>query len=154
MMTFESYSDKYANDVKQLINEFYKEALEEFGLEFDEQALSSTIDAMTQQCTDSCYTGGFLAVIDGKAVGLLAGKEVKTPWSNDRIWHEVVWFVTGRYRKYGVKLLNIAREKLKEQGFSAMVMVHMANSKSDKLARLYERLGFKPMETNYIGRLS
>lgn len=152
-MIVESYSDQYASDVHRLINEFYKESLEEYGVEFDEHILVRTIETMKQQCTGNGYTGGFLAIIDGKVEGLLAGKEVKTPWSDDRIWHEVVWFMTARFRKYGVKLLKIAREKLKEQGFAAMVMVHMHNSKPDKLARLYDRLGFKPMETNYIGRL-
>ncbi len=153
-MIVESYSDQYVDDVHRLINEFYRESLKEFGMEVDEFILMSTIESMKQQCTGNGYTGGFLAIIDGKAEGLLAGKEVKTPWSKDRIWHEVVWFMTERYRKYGVKLLNIARQKLKEQGFAAMVMVHTQNNKTDKLARLYERLGFKPMETNYIGRLT
>ena len=152
-MIVESYSDQHAGDVHRLIQEFYKESLEEYGAEFDEQVLIRTIDTMKEQCTGLGYTGGFLAIFDGKVEGLLAGREVKTPWSDDRIWHEVVWFMTERYRKHGVKLLMIAREKLKEQGFKAMVMVHMQNSKTDKLARLYERLGFKPMETNYIGRL-
>jgi len=152
-MIVQSYSDDYESDVHGLVTEFYEESLEEYGVEFEQGVLESTIAEMKAQCTGLNYTGGFLALIDGKVVGLLAGKEVKTPWSDDRIWHEVVWFMTAKYRKYGVKLLHIAREKLKEQGFKAMVMVHMHNSKSDKLARLYERLGFKPMETNYIGRL-
>ena len=152
-MIVESYSDQYASDVYRLINEFYQESLKEYDVKFEQGVLESTIAEMKAQCTGNGYTGGFLAIIDGKVEGLIAGKEVKTPWSDDRIWHEVVWFMTERYRRYGVKLLKLAREKLKAEGFAAMVMVHMHNSKPDKLARLYDRLGFKPMETNYIGRL-
>lgn len=152
-MDIEPYSERYADDVRSLILEFFKEALEEFGIAFNEQALNSTIDLLKNQAIDGGYTGGFLAIQDGKACGLIAGKDVKTPWANERIWHEVVWFMSEPYRKYGVKLLKETRKKLKEEGFSAMVMVHMANSKPDKIARLYEVLGFRPMETNYIGRL-
>lgn len=152
-MIIESYSDQYAEDVKALIKEFFEEALHEFGIGFNEQAVTNTIALLKNQCTTEGYTGGFLAIEDGKAVGLIAGKDVKTPWSNERIWHEVVWFMSEPYRKHGVKLLKEARRKLKAEGFSAIVMVHMVNSKADKLERLYKALGFVPMETNYIGRL-
>jgi len=78
---------------------------------------------------------------------------VTAPSSNEKIWHEVIWYVAKRFRKYGVRLFKQVREQLKERGFTALVMIYMHNSKSDKLARLYERLGFTAMETNYIGRL-
>lgn len=147
------YSDQYAGDVRELVVQFFNEALSEFGIAFNEEALNSTIALLKNQASDGGYTGGFLAVKDGKAHGLIAGKDVTTPWSNDRIWHEVVWFMSEPHRKHGVKLLKEARKQLKAEGFSAVVMVHMVNSKAEKLERLYKALGFVPMETNYIGRL-
>lgn len=152
-MYIEPYSDRYESDVKYLVAQFFDEVLSEFGIPYDENALNHTIALLKAQASNEGYTGGFLAIKDGKAVGLIAGKDVKTPWSNERIWHEVVWFMSEPYRKYGVKLLKEARKQLKAEGFSAMVMVHMANSKPDKLERLYKLFGFVPMETNYIGRL-
>jgi len=144
-MTIEPYTDKYHDDIHRLIKDFHKESLDEYGLGFNEQALERTIEALKYEA--------YLVIVDGIPQGLLAGKEVATPSSDEKIWHEMVWYVTKPFRKYGIKLLKTVRAHLRNRGFAAMVMVHMHNSKSDKLARLYERLGFTPMETNYIGRL-
>jgi len=144
-MTIERYSDQYRDDVQRLVRNFQDESLEEYGLSFNDQALLDTIDALKDQA--------FLMILDGKCEGLLAGKEVRSPISTDKVWHEVIWYVNKHCRRYGLKLLNTARAVLKAEGFTAIVMVYMHNSKSDKLHRLYTRLGYRPMETNWIGRL-
>lgn len=139
------YSDEYHDDIIRLVKEFQTESLDEYGLTFNDQALSSTVEELRHSA--------FIAVIDGHAQGILAGKEVHTPASADRVWHEVIWFMSKPHRKHGLKLFNRATEMLKEDGFSAIVMVYMHNSKSDALHRLYTHMGLKPMETNFIGRL-
>jgi len=144
-MEIARYSEKYHDDVQRLVKEFHAESLDLYGLTFNEQALDSTIEALKHEA--------YLVIIDGRAEGLMAGKPVTAPSSNEKIWHEVIWYVAKRFRKYGVRLFKQVREQLKERGFTALVMIYMHNSKSDKLARLYERLGFTAMETNYIGRL-
>jgi len=144
-MKIERYTDKYADDVRRMVKDFQQESLNEYGMTFNDQALMDTIDALKYSA--------FLVIVDGKAEGMLAGKEVKTPTSNERFWHEVVWFVSKQHRRYGIKLFKVAKEILKAEGFKAIVMVYMHNSKSDKLHRLYTRLGMQPMETNFIGRL-
>ena len=144
-MIIERYSDKYRKDIAWLVECFQDEALKEYGLEFNEVVLSNTIDELKGQA--------FLLIIDGKCEGLLAGKEVKTPLSNDPIWHEVIWYVSEKYRRYGVFLLKHARAILKDEGYVAMVMIALANSKTKKLFNLYNRLGFVPMETHFIQKL-
>ena len=144
-MVIERYTDKYANDVKRLVKDFHAESLDEYGMTYNDQALADTIDALKYQA--------FLLIVDGKCEGMLAGKEVRTPTSDEKIWHEVVWYVSKVARRHGLKLLNVAKQVLKAEGFKAIVMVYMHNSKSDKLHKLYTRLGYTPMETNFIGRL-
>jgi hypothetical protein len=139
------YSDEYHDDVLRLVKEFQAESLDEYGLTFNDQALLATIEELKG--------GAFIAIIDGHAQGVLAGREVHTPASADRVWHEVIWFMSKPHRRYGLRLFNQATEWLKEDGFAAIVMVYMHNSKSDELYKLYTRLGLKPMETNFIGRL-
>jgi len=141
----ERYTDQYEADVHRLIKEFQDESLEEYGVSFNDRALSDQL-AMHQNQT-------YLLIMDGKAQGILAGKEVRSPISTDRVWHEMVWFVSKKSRRYGLKLLSAVKQVLKAQGFKTIVMVYMHNSKSDKLHRLYTRLGYKAMETNFIGRL-
>lgn len=139
------YSDEYRDDVIRLVNEFKDESLHEYGITFNDQALSQAVEELKG--------GAFIVVIDGHAQGVLAGREVHAAGTSDRVWHEVIWFVSKAHRKWGLKLLNHATEKLKEDGFAAIVMVYMHNSKSNELYELYTRLGLKPMETNFIGRL-
>jgi hypothetical protein len=144
-MRIERYSDEYRDDIQRLVIDFHKESLEEYGMKFDQKALIGTIDAIKDSA--------FILILDGKAEGMLAGKEVTTPAGEGKFWHEVVWFVNKAHRKYGIKLFNVVKEVLKAEGFTAIVMVYMHNSKSDKLHRFYTRMGLIPMETNYIGRL-
>jgi len=144
-MKIERYTDQYEDDVRRLVQAFMAESLAEYGLTFSEGALQKQIDLLKGQA--------FVLVIDGRCQGILAGKEVYTPTGGDKVWHEVIWYVDEDHRKYGIRLLDAARGILKAEGFTSMVMVYMHNSKSDKLARLYTRLGMQPMETNYIGRL-
>ena len=144
-MRIERFKEDYRADVERLVGEFYAESLDEYGIRFDRTALGKTIDDLKDTA--------LLAVVDGHAQGLIAGKDVKSPYSEDKIWHEVIWFTSRDYRMYGLRLLIAARSILKAEGYTAMVMVYMHNSKSDKLDRLYRRLGYKAMETNFIGRL-
>uniref|UniRef100_A0A6M3L0A6 Putative acetyltransferase n=1 Tax=viral metagenome TaxID=1070528 RepID=A0A6M3L0A6_9ZZZZ len=144
-MRIERYSEQHDEDIRRLVREFQDESLAEYGMTFNEEALTRTIDEIKHW--------GFLLVVDGKCQGLLAGREVRTPQGDDKCWHEVIWFVNKDYRKYGLRLLEAGKAILKAEGFTSIVMVYMHNSKSDKLHRLYTRLGYKPMETNFIGRL-
>lgn len=144
-MRIERYRDEYESDVRRLVMDFQDESLAEYGMTFNDQALQDQIQALKDQA--------FLLILDGRCEGVLAGKEVYTPTGGDKVWHEVIWFVSKHYRKYGLRLLSAAKAILKAEGFTAIVMVYMHNSKSDKLHRLYTRLGYKAMETNFIGRL-
>lgn len=144
-MEIEKYSDKYSGDVHQLTQDFHEESLNEYGMTFDAGALERTIEEIKHS--------SYLLILDGKAIGMLGGKEVHTPTSNERYWHEVVWFVNKDYRRHGIKLLEVVKKKLKEEGFDSIVMILMHNSKSEKLHDLYTRIGMTPMETHYIGEL-
>jgi len=144
-MIIELYTDQYADDLRRMIGEFHQESLDDYGLSLDRKTLDQTIDALKHQT--------YLMILDGKAQGVLAGKEVETPSGVENVWHEVVWYVSKNCRRYGIKMLKIIIEKVRDQGYKHMVMCHMHNGKTEKLARLYERLGFKPMETHYMGRL-
>jgi GNAT superfamily N-acetyltransferase len=144
-MRIERYSDQHEDDVRRLAKAFQDESLFEYGLTFNNDALTKTLNELKSQI--------FLLIVDGKCQGMLAGKEVYSPVSSDKCWHEMVWYVDKDYRKYGIRLLDAVRAILKAEGYTAIVMVYMHNSKSDKLHRLYTRLGFTPMETNFIGRL-
>ncbi len=143
-MRIERYQPKYEQDIIKLINNFYEESLEEY-VKLDMSALTKTIDDLKD--------GAFLLIIDGKCEGALAGKEVASPISSEKVWQEVIWYINPTYRHNGIRLLTEARKILKEEGYNFITMVNMANSKADKLERFYSSMGFSKMETHWIGRL-
>lgn len=144
-MVISKYYERYHQDIIDLVKSFHNEAIAEYGLSLDFDVLSKTINDVKR--------GAYLLIANNKCEGVLAGREVKMPTGPDRVWHEVIWYVNKNYRKYGVYLLKHARRELKEEGFSAMVMICMETEKKSKLFNLYNRLGFRPMEHHFIGRL-
>jgi L-amino acid N-acyltransferase YncA len=62
-----------------------------------------------------------------------------------------MWYVRRDYRKggTGLKMLQKTMELAKAAGATHMVMAHTGSYK-EKLAKLYGRLGFEVLETQYI----
>jgi GNAT superfamily N-acetyltransferase len=144
-MNIEVYQDSREQEIVELIKEFYDESLKEYGLHISFDSLFESIQKHRNH--------SFLLIIDNKCVGVLAGLEVALPINKTRIYHEVLWYVSKKYRSKGIYLLNNAMKLLKEDGFGALVMVAMQNSMFDKIDRFYKESGFTPMETHYIKHL-
>ena len=143
-MIIERFSLKYYGDIVLLVKNFHNDTLNEYGISLDLNALEDTITELKHEL--------FLLTTNDKCEGVLAGKPVEVPYSKDKIWHEVMWYVNKDYRKHGIWLLREATKKLKEEGYTKMVMVSMENNK-DRISRVYEHLKFVPMETHWIRSL-
>ncbi len=144
-MKIERGSKERYNDALNLVKAFHKEALSEYALKIDEDNLIKFFD--------KCVNQSFLLIIDDKVQGLIAGQEIINPVSGERVFQETIWYINEQYRKYGVHLFYEAQEILKQEGYAAIVMVCLANSKTEKIFRLYERMGFVPMEHHFIRKL-
>ena len=66
---------------------------------------------------------------------------------------ECFWFIDPDKRGNGVKLLLNFVKYAKEIGCVRVNMVHLFNEHADKLQKLYEKLGFSPVEKHYIKTL-
>lgn len=62
---------------------------------------------------------------------------------------ETFWFVDKESRGGGMKLFIKAEKWAKENGSKRMNMIHLTNSMPEKLKSLYERKGYKMIETSY-----
>jgi len=146
MITTE-YKPEHREQVLELVKEFEAEFLGEFGLGVNDDVFDQAIE--TQAGTS------FLLFIDGKLEGLLSGVLMHAFAIKGLTWQENIWYVRKPYRngRYGLALFKYAQAKLKEAGVNIMVMAHLANETGRKIGRLYEKLGFKPLETHYIRRL-
>lgn len=141
-MQIEPYSEKYELDVLELISHFYKESLGQYTDAINTDALKKSI----QQFKNTA----FLLICDDKCQGLLSGFQVDSFINNKKIFQEVIWYVNEKYRKYGVRLLKEAEKQLKVMGFTTIVLAAMHNSKTEKLFRFFNKMGYTGIETHFI----
>lgn len=146
-MIIERGSKERYNDALELVRNFHREALSEYALKIDNEALIKFFD--------KCVEQSFLLIdkVTNKCQGIIAGQEITNPVSGEKIFQETIWYVNESFRHYGVFLFNQAQEILKQEGYNAIIMVCLANAKALKLFKLYERMGFVPLEYHFVRRL-
>ena len=149
MTRVEFYSDSHYLDVVRLVKNFHKEAVSEYDNIFDPETLIETI----QKLKETNSNNAFLLIVDGVCEGILAGFETKSMINGNRIFQEIIWYVNAPYRRHGISLLKTAEKSLKSSGISIMIMAVLENSKTEKIKKFYERLGYKPMEAHYMRSL-
>jgi GNAT superfamily N-acetyltransferase len=141
-ISVEAYDPKYNDDIRELVTEFYEEALKEYNATYSPES----VDACIEQCAENII----LLINNGKCEGILAGTEAKNPISGERVFQEIIWYVSKKHRHFGVTLLKKAEAILKERGFTGIVMACLHNSKTEKLFTFYRKMGFVPIETHFI----
>lgn len=136
-------------DIKQitdLISHFFKQDGVDF--KFDrkqcEQFVRASIDDKI----------AFVADKDKKIIGIIAGQVMVPPGSDDKVFHELVWFVLPEYRRYGIKLFNRIEQFCQTNDIKHMIFIHIINSVSEKVERFYQKKGFKLLEQHYIKTIS
>lgn len=128
-----------------LVAEFAEESLAAYGTYLDPEQLQKTFDIV--------FKTSFVAVVDGKIVGILGGRVIEDICSKKPVYEETLWYMNKEHRKYGMKLLKYVETWCLKQGINRISMSCMHNLKTEILFKLYKRLGFKPMETRFIKEL-
>mgnify|MGYP001592233288 FL=1 len=116
------------------------------------RADTSRVAALVTLFMDSARrTAGFLAEIDGAVVGMFGVFCLTHPITGDEMASELCWWVEPEARgtSAGLKLLKAAEAWAREQGASFLEMI----APSDRVAALYERLGFERTDIHYLKRL-
>ena len=145
-MRIETYSDRYFGDVVKLVENFHKEAVAEYEDTFKPESVIEIIKTADRM-------NAFLLIINETCQGILYGMTSKSFTSDKIIFQELIWYVNEPFRSYGVRLLRDVEKVLKVRGISIIIMAVLENSKTEKLKKFYERLGYKRMETHYIRSL-
>lgn len=136
------YHEAYDQDIIRLCDAFSKESLDAYGLGVGNERLGEMIQL--------CKEISFFLVVDGKAVGLIAGMYVNNLTNGKPGLQEVIWYVDKAHRSKGRLLLQYFEEAGRAKGVSHIVMGLMCNSMADRLGKLYERMGYKPFEIQYM----
>ena len=125
-----------------LLKEFCTESLAEYGAYIKPQHIILMADK---------YLANTLVVeIDDNIVGVISGVIVDLPVNGEKAYQEVVWFITKKYRRYGIRLYNAIETRCRERGIRFILMVSMDNSKAEELDRFYKKIGFRLTERQYM----
>lgn len=131
--------------IKNLVSGFYDEAVSEWGFAMEESRLRELVSLLAPT--------SWVAEVDGRVVGLIAGQIVNQHLDSKPIWQEFVWYVDPDYRMCGIRLLKHVEKWCADNGIGKMIMVYLHNSKAEKLDEFYRREGYEPMETHFIKEL-
>jgi GNAT superfamily N-acetyltransferase len=132
-------------DCLDLVKEFHEEVINDFGFGFD--PLVSVNFALSQ------VAGCFVATVDGRIVGLIAGSIFFYPISGQKTYLESIWYVKKEHRRLGLKLLKHLEAWCKEEKVENIVMALMASDKMDKISRFYQACGYRPFEMQWVKNL-
>lgn len=91
----------------------------------------------------------YLADIGGQTVGMIALTAYAHPMSGERIATEVCWWVEPSHRGIGLRLYRAGEAWSRAHGAAVFQMI----APSPEVARFYERVGFKAIETTYQKRM-
>lgn len=97
-------------------------------------------------------TGGIYLLVDGagEIAGTIGGVVYPDLYSGALVATEFFWFVREGCRGKGIELYKSFEQWARARGCAEIRMVHLLDSMSEKLERVYRRLGFEPAETHYV----
>ena len=96
-------------------------------------------------------TGGILGYeIDGKLVGAMCFLLGISPLDGILQMTEAMWYVLKPHRGEGMVLLEAAELLGRTLGCKRLFMAHLADTKADRLGKVFNRRGFTSTETYYV----
>ena len=117
-----------------------------------------------QQACETWINSWFMMISSGNAKILGLKKDNKfigaiglvfTPSMEDGVMTcmETFWYVDEKHRGQGLKLLLKAEKEAKAMGAKRMMMMYLQNSMPNKVKNIYERMGYKYIQTTYFKEL-
>lgn len=98
----------------------------------------------------------FVAEVGSEIVGIAAMGLSLNPFSEVCVVaHELFWYVRPEFRgtTVALKLMNALESYAKDNDADCIIFVSIECEDSDKAQHIYERKGYKKLETNYIRRM-
>jgi N-acetylglutamate synthase-like GNAT family acetyltransferase len=136
-----------ANAIVNLVMEFKDESLHEYSMSFRTKTIFKIVKNLIND--------GVCSVIDdnGNISGVVIGLVFPSIFDEHiLIAQEMIWYVSEKFRHGigGIRLLKFFENECKKKGVRQIIMVHMGNSKAEKLELFYKKIGYKELERHYI----
>ena len=131
-------------EILKLVKEFHLESLNKYDLFLNEEVINKIMPAMVET--------SFVLEVNGEIKGVIAGFFDTHILDNEKLFHEVIWYVSKEYRGRGAGLLSEMEQYCRDKGVKYFVMINMGDS--DKVfSKFYKSQGFKKLETQWIKTL-
>jgi len=145
------YTVRYVKDgdfeaIRGLIAEFKEESLDEYDMPFELDTFEKVFEAQKA-------TSVVMETPEEGVIGVLAGFITHSFISMRGVYQEIMWYVSKKHRKNGIKMLKYIEQRCREVGVKQIIMGHMGNSNLEVFKRFYTRNGYKLLETQYIRNL-
>lgn len=129
----------------ELVHEFHEEALNAMSMLCN--------DDVAKEIMPKLVDTTLVLEIDGVVVGLISGIITNYFVGVEPIFQELMWFVSKKYRRYGIKLLDALEQKCKNAGIKQIVAGYMGDRKVEAFDRLFTSKGYKLQEIHYLKNL-
>ena len=131
----------------EMAADFHKIAYGLMGIEFCPDS--------TARAFEMCLRHELLSIAEHNdvVIGMVAGVKAPMIMNNDHlVGAELAWWVEPDYRKTsaGLKLLKFAEKLAKEAGVKMWSMMLLESSEPEKVAKIYAKMGYKPVERTYL----
>lgn len=146
-MILRKFEERDKEQVTNLIRNFFRESIGDYGLNLNEKTISKTL---------SNYSNGYIGIIaeiDDKIIGCIGGLVAASMFDEGQlVGQETMWFVDREFRngKVGIKLIEEFEKECKNRGANLIVMVHMGNLNAEILDKVYKHRNYKLLERQYI----
>jgi len=149
-MRIEHYTEAFKADVICLIEKFHVQFLQGF----DKEIYGANVESTIAQFSGEKASNAFLLIDGSRCVGIIAGIELKSYLNDNRIYSEIFWFIDQPYGLHALWFIENVERLLKEQGFAIIVMGVLDSDKAEKVKRMYESIGYKYLESQYMKALT
>lgn len=91
----------------------------------------------------------------GTIAGILMGFVEANLWNDQKTAYEMAWWVHPDHRgsRIGIDLLKAFEYWGQKMGATSIHMSNISNDSYEKVDKLYQRTGYKPVEHSYIKRI-
>lgn len=105
--------------------------------------------SMWERLLESKMAVLYIAVADGRTVGVIGGLKHLDIYSAALVATEMFWFVLPEWRGFGIRLYQAFEDWARAEKCDEIRMVRLVDLMPEKLDIVYRRLGFHQTEVQY-----
>ncbi len=94
----------------------------------------------------------WLLILNDKICGALGATIIPDINDGELVAHEMFWYVVKEHREslMGIRLFKEFERQTIQLGAKRVIMTHINNLNPESLKKFYGKMGYYPIETNYI----